>query len=111
MKRLSLNAKIFMIIGILLTGGGIVAGVAWSKLKFINAAADSAMNDEVKQYQLVTSIREEQRQFSITLRNIIIEREQDKMNAMEQDLNKIIENWMKLVDQYIATTEIPKELE
>ncbi len=120
MKNLSLNAKILVIIAVLIAGGGIISYFSLTKMSDINEKIEEITKVHVKRDQLSASILDATRRNNILNKNIAIEPLPEKQAELEKQLVEVREvisktaeeakkisspEGVKLIEQYLETFE------
>lgn len=107
MKNWSLNAKISLILTIFAIGSITISYFGIAKLHFMDGLVDEITEVYVKRDQITSEILDDQRRISIQNKEIIIEKNPERMAKMSKELEPLSEEIQKDIDAYtkIASAE------
>jgi methyl-accepting chemotaxis protein len=99
-KNLSLNIKMTFVISILSVSAICIGAVGLNKMAFIKGLMTEITGTLIKRNEIVSALRDQQRQIAIANKQIVIEKDKSKIEKLETGLISLREELGKIRDEY-----------
>nr|WP_295904633.1 methyl-accepting chemotaxis protein [uncultured Bdellovibrio sp.] len=110
MKKRSLNFKLALVMGILILGSAVIAGIGLSRMEMLNATLDRIVKERSARVSLVKDIKALFYLQMMNERTFVLEETNEGMQAIGQLMNKRHDEMLKKInDLYEISTETGKE--